>query len=330
MIKVSICITTYNHEKYIAEAIESVLMQKTNFEYEIIIGEDESKDRTREIVQAYKNKYPDKIILFLNNRSNVIFIEGRPTGRWNFINNLKHAKGQYIALLEGDDYWTDNHKLQKQIDFLDNHPGSTLCFHDVLVKNEGTSKQETVFPGIAPLTFDRLLENNFIPTCSVVYRRIFDFNELPAWYRYSVPMGDWPLHVLHAHEGKIGKIDKVMAVYREHDASYWAIPRANLEYRTQLANKALSCLYEHFRHDNELADHIKSIIIRNKIIIIMNLLLSRKYGEIINYFKNNCLKFSPRDYKYLSFSAIATINKNKIMLVNTLSGLFPKIHTMIN
>ena len=84
MTKVTVSITTYNHEKYIKQAVESALSQNTNFEYEILIGEDDSSDNTREIVKTLKNKYPNKIRLLLNDRKNVIYINGKPTGRWNF------------------------------------------------------------------------------------------------------------------------------------------------------------------------------------------------------------------------------------------------------
>jgi len=111
--KVSICITTYNHEEYISQALDSVLAQATDFEFEILLGEDDSSDNTRTIVKKYQKMFPEKIRLYLNDRKNVIYINGMATGRWNFINNINHARGDYIALLEGDDYWVDNLKLKK-------------------------------------------------------------------------------------------------------------------------------------------------------------------------------------------------------------------------
>ena len=88
--KASVLITTYNHEKYIRQALDSVLMQKTDFDFEILIGEDDSKDLTREICKEYAEKYASKVRLFLNDRANVIYLNGKPTGRWNFINLLNH------------------------------------------------------------------------------------------------------------------------------------------------------------------------------------------------------------------------------------------------
>jgi len=116
---VSVSVVTYNHVEYIKKCIDSILMQKTKFSFEILLGEDESTDGTREICLKYATKYPEKIRLFLHDRKNVIFIDGKPTGRFNFIYNLEKANGKYIALCDGDDYWTDPYKLQEQVEFLE-------------------------------------------------------------------------------------------------------------------------------------------------------------------------------------------------------------------
>lgn len=215
--KVSVSLTTYNHEKFIAQALESVLMQKTDFDFEIIIGEDESDDNTRAIVIKYKERYPDIIKLLLNSRSDVIYINGKPTGRWNFINNLNNASGQYVALLDGDDYWTSPYKLQKQVEFLDNHPTCSLCFHDVQIVSETGN---IIFSSSALrrkkliYKLKDLLSGNFIYTCSVMYRRGL-FDEFPDWF-YKTSVADWPLHILNAEHGDIGYLSEVMGAYRIH------------------------------------------------------------------------------------------------------------------
>ena len=227
--KLSISITTYNHEKYIVQAIESVLMQKTNFDYEILIGEDDSEDYTRNIVMEYQDQFPDKFRLFLNERKDVIYIDKSPSGRWNLVNNLRHAKGEYIALLDGDDYWTDPFKLQKQVDFLDSHPECAICFHNVMSifedekhkpLNHCPDNQKMIF------TLEHLLRGNFIYTCSVMFRRGL-FGEFPQWY-YKCKMGDWPLHILNAQHGDIGYIDQIMAAYRVHSTGVWS-PKNQIE-----------------------------------------------------------------------------------------------------
>ena len=125
---VSVCIQTYQHVHYIEQCLQSVLYQQTSFPFEIILGEDDSTDGTRDICIRYKDKFPNVVNLFLREEKNKIWIEGEKTGRYNFISNLQAAKGKYIALLDGDDYWIDHLKLQKQVDFLESNPGYTLCF----------------------------------------------------------------------------------------------------------------------------------------------------------------------------------------------------------
>ena len=215
--KLSVLIPTYNHEKFIGKAIEGALKQETDFEFEILIGEDDSEDRTREICKHYARKNPEQIRLFLNNRKNVIYIDGKPTGRANLINLLKNASGEYIALCEGDDFWTDKHKLQIQYNFLEKNFDTALCFHKVnwLVNNK-LEKDPGIFPKNRNwyTAEDILLYDNFIRTCSVVFRNNFNVR-LPQWF-YTVPYGDVALHMLNAQSGKIGFIDKEMGVYRVH------------------------------------------------------------------------------------------------------------------
>ncbi|MFC4721184.1 glycosyltransferase family 2 protein [Geojedonia litorea] len=125
---ISVCIQTYQHEAYIQQCLDSVLQQNTTYAYEIILGEDCSTDKTRAICQTYADAYPDQIRLFLRHRKDVIKMNGIPTGRFNFIQNLKACRGRYIAILDGDDYWTDPLKLQKQVDFLEGHPDYSICW----------------------------------------------------------------------------------------------------------------------------------------------------------------------------------------------------------
>ena len=119
---VSVWITAYNHEKYIAEALDGVLNQQTNFDYEIVLGEDGSTDRTREIVLAYQKKYPGKFKLFLPEKNMGMLEITKPT--------FEMCTGKYIAFLDGDDYWTDPLKLQKQVDLLEANPDISFCYHN--------------------------------------------------------------------------------------------------------------------------------------------------------------------------------------------------------
>lgn len=220
--KLSVSIITYNHEKYIAQAIESVLMQKTDFSYEIVIGEDDSKDNTRTIVVEYKKRYPNKIRLFLNDRRNVIYINGRPTGRWNLSNNLAHARGEYVALLDGDDYWTDAYKLQKQVSFLDKQKENVACFHSVIQEYSDKSKTSEVIcyhpPGRTYSMDDMFLIQGIAP-CSVVFRRSA-LDTFPEWF-YRCPSGDKALFCLLALHGNFAYLDESLSVYRVHNKGIW-------------------------------------------------------------------------------------------------------------
>lgn len=220
--KLSVCITTYNHAPYIEQALEGVLSQQVCFDYEILIGEDDSSDGTRQIVKHYALTFPERIRLFLHERKNVLYIDGRPTGHRNFVNNIKHAQGEYIALLDGDDYWTDPLKLQKQVDFLDTYPKTAICFHAVKCVNEGEQNLNIIQRPRGMCQFyslQDLLSENIVPSCSAMFRQGL-FEDFPDWY-YRISVGDWPLHVLNAQHGNLGYINDVMAVYRIHSGGYW-------------------------------------------------------------------------------------------------------------
>lgn len=254
--KVSVSLITYNHAPYIAQAIEGVLAQRTNFEVELLIGEDESTDGTRDIVRDYAAKHPDRIRLFLHERKDVLHIRGKPTGRRNFGNNLREARGEYVALLEGDDFWTCPDKLQRQVDLLDGDREAAICFHDADVLDEDGNTKHRDFGGARDRyeLEDLLSQAVLMPTCSVLYRNGL-FGELPAWW-WQLGFGDLSLHVLNAARGHIRYIDEVMAVYRIHRGGVWSGRRQRE--KTEIA-------LEFYEVVNEFLDFRYDALIRNKI-----------------------------------------------------------------
>ncbi len=221
-IKVSVIMPTYNHKRFIKQALLSAINQKTDFRYEILVGEDGSSDGTREIVKQLAAEYPDLIRPFYNSRENVIYINGRATGRWNFINLMEHAQGEHIAILEGDDYWLVKDKLQKQVNYLEEHKECGIIFHNVILDDMdpdlGTEVQ--LSPNFRTKSdIEDLLKKNFIPSCSVLYRNNL-IKTLPEWY-IRAPTGDWPLHVLNAKQGNIDYLPELMGAYRQHKGGYW-------------------------------------------------------------------------------------------------------------
>ncbi|CAN5329485.1 glycosyltransferase family A protein [soil metagenome] len=126
----SVRLLTYNHKPYIAQSIDSVLMQVTDFPIEIVIGEDDSTDATRAICQDYADRYQDRIRLMLRSDKNRITINGVKTSRYNFVETINDCRGEFIALLDGDDFWTDPNKLQQEVNALRTHPEVVLTFHN--------------------------------------------------------------------------------------------------------------------------------------------------------------------------------------------------------
>jgi len=205
---------TYNHERFIAQALASVLAQRVNFDYEIVVGEDCSTDGTRDIVMDFYRRNPKRIVPFL--RSHNLGVAQ------NLMAALASCRGQYVALLEGDDYWTRDDKLQKQVDFLDAHPDYAMCCHRAHVLDELGTDRAGVFPlhAAGPYAIEDLLTVCFVATCTVVFRRVL-VSPLPTWFN-EIELGDWALFALVAVHGKIDLMDEIMAVYRVHSGGIWS------------------------------------------------------------------------------------------------------------
>ncbi len=214
--KLTIVTTTYNQEKYIGEALEGMLMQKTNFPYQIVISNDCSTDNTLEVLNSYKEKYPEKIKI-IDNEKNL-------GAMGNFINTLNQIKDtEYVALCDGDDFWIDENKLQKQVDFLDQNKDFNICFHKAKLFYENNEKEESIIPAEAPevSTIEELANSNYIVANSVVYRWKFNDRNLKDVFPDNIAPGDYYIHLLHAEDGKIKMINEVMSAYRRHSGGMW-------------------------------------------------------------------------------------------------------------
>ncbi|OXB12774.1 glycosyltransferase [Flavobacterium reichenbachii] len=212
---VSVVMITYNHSRYIKQAVESILSQKTNFEFELIISNDKSTDDTDAVIKEILADNPNAHkVKYTNHETNLGMMP-------NTVSALNKAAGKYVALCEGDDYWCDDTKLQIQTDFLEANPDFSICFHNVYLLNEGELKEDNRKKKIPEVTtIKELAKNNYIHTPSVVYRNNL-FGALPEYFS-SAPIGDYFLHMLNAKHGKIKYIDQLMAVYRIHNTSYWS------------------------------------------------------------------------------------------------------------
>lgn len=212
-IMVSISCATYNHENYIRDAIEGFLMQKTDFKFEIIIHDDASTDRTVEIIKDYQKRYPEIIKPIYQTENQ--FSKGVRIGKIIY----GHAKGKYIASCEGDDYWTDPHKLQKQVDFMEANPDYSMCGHATKVIDVTTNEEiKWIYNRQGQdmeLPFEYLGENLlFFQTATMVMRSEYIKNGLPEFHSMSLN-GDIAIQYLMAHHGKVYYFDDVMAVHRK-------------------------------------------------------------------------------------------------------------------
>ena len=214
--KISVAVITYNHEHFIGRALASILEQRVNFQYEIVIGDDCSTDGTRAVLESFRHRYPDRIKLLLR--------EQNMGGLRNIESTIATCRGQYLAMLEGDDYWIDANKLQKQADFLDTHPDWAMCCHRARFETGlgETEAEAFVYPAVSagPYTLEDLLRQNLVMTCSAVIRRDL-MVPLPSSFS-AIKAGDWPRYVLVSRHGKIELMNDVMAIYRVHPGGAWS------------------------------------------------------------------------------------------------------------
>lgn len=214
-VKISVLIITYNHERYIAQALDSVLNQKMDFGYEIVIGDDCSTDGTQAIVSEYQKKCPGKIKLLLAEKNL------GPTR--NFIKTYRACGGQYVALLEGDDYWISPGKLQQQVDFLESHPEFVLCFTNSRIVNEyGEVIKDSRLDEDRRrnLTQTDIISGLVPPTNTVVFRNNI-VTEIPDIF-FTAVNGDIMFFSMLAEYGNAAYIDEFTGDYRVHDSGTWS------------------------------------------------------------------------------------------------------------
>ena len=214
----SVICTTYNHESYIKQALDGFVMQQCDFPIEIIVHDDASTDNTVAIIKEYAAKYPFfKTILQTENQYSKGF------HIWYYL-FTKVAQGKYIALCEGDDYWTDPNKLQKQVDFLETHKDTSMCFHDARIFNaEGDIKRtyQMYNQNQYALIEDIILGGGggFCPTASMVFRAKYIKSGYPD-YCLNCHVGDYPLQLYLSAKGKIFYINEKMSSYRKHTGGW--------------------------------------------------------------------------------------------------------------
>jgi glycosyltransferase involved in cell wall biosynthesis len=239
---VSICCLTYNHEPYIRECLDGFMMQKTNFSFEVLIHDDASTDKTADIIREYEAKHPNiiKPIYQIENQ----YSKGiSPSCTYQF----PRAKGKYIAMCEGDDYWIDPYKLQKQVDFLDANPDFSICCHQYYVKKgdeiqlSGKYKQDV-------FQLEDIAKYQPAQTLTVVFRNIL--NPIFPEDINHIQVGSHFLFLRLEEIGKLKYIGEPMAVYRVHTGGVWSMQSPYMQAKMRLTSKVADVLY--FRNRNNV------------------------------------------------------------------------------
>lgn len=260
--KLSVLLVTYNHEKYIREAIESILMQNFKYTYEIVVADDCSTDCTLQIINEYKKLYDEKINI-LKSEKNVGITK-------NYQRGFKECKGEYIAVLEGDDYWTSTLKLQKHVDFLDEHKECALSFNRFVV-DDIKSKRQNIQPWpindkYQLITAADLARDNFIGNFSTCVYRSNIVKKIDESL-YNLVVYDWMFNIVMAQNGLIAYLPEVMSVYRLHPSGVWTQKtevdklKNTIEY-IEVYNKYLDFVYnnEFTEHKNRLCSRMEQLI----------------------------------------------------------------------
>jgi glycosyltransferase involved in cell wall biosynthesis len=292
---VSVLMLTYNHQDFIAQAIEGVLSQKTTFDIELIIANDYSTDNTDSIIKKIieKDNNAKEKIKYINNSKNIGM---QP----NFILAYNHCKGKYIAECEGDDYWTDPYKLQKQVDFLESNPEYAITFHKVKIYNEIKEKFEedtlNTFTN-ETTTLNDLLRGNYIRTVSTVFRNSRKLASLIEKLNDVTP-GDWLVFIVTASTGKIRYINQEMAVYRVSYVGVWStIDNKQRKYYKEILN-GYEFLYNYLNKDDY------TIVYHSHMHYIgLAAIINKEKGKYLNYyFYKALLYYRLLRFKYFSGS----------------------------
>ncbi|WP_294338322.1 CDP-glycerol glycerophosphotransferase family protein [uncultured Clostridium sp.] len=298
-VKVTVVCITYNHEEFIAQALDSFLMQKTNFRFQIFVGEDHGPDRTAEIVREYAEKYPDIVVPFLR--------EKNMGAQRNLIDLCNHATSPYIAFCEGDDYWTDEYKLQKQFDYMESNPELRVCFakaeitapEDWFLRSyyKTDSEGKMIFPDCDPSykKKDGLLEAssfiNFLQahTSTIFYRWDYEL-KIPEWY-YDGYIGDWPLFLMQLGNGVAGFLPDVVSVYRRSDVGVYmskSMDEHFMKTRQESVRVMLGMLQ--FYEENYPGEYpkvmIENRIKRDVVILVQTAMKVNDWDKLVDFFKN--------------------------------------------
>lgn len=274
-VKVSILVVTYNHEKFIREALDSIIMQEHDYSYEIVIADDSSTDGTLQIIEEYSDKYTNFTIIPREENLGIT---------QNYKRGFKACKGEYIAVLEGDDYWTSPYKISKMVEFLEENRGCALAFNRFVVSD--TSKRKfniqpwPVHEKFQLITVSDLIQDNMIGNFSTcVYRNSIINNIDPSLYEIKVY--DWMFNIVNAQFGLIGYIPEVMSVYRLHSGGTWTRKTEEEQIQEMINSMDIYNKYLDFVYDSDFVAHQERLVNRLDALKPTNMSTKQKLKRVI-------------------------------------------------
>lgn len=282
---VSVIVPTYNQEQYIISTLQSINNQLTDFYFEVLVGDDCSTDNTGELCKQFSMSNPHVQFVYVRNEKNLGLM-----GNWKAI--LLIAKGKYLAVCEGDDYWTDTAKLQKQVTVLENDPTLAICFHQTRYFQSLTNESIKISPTKMQekTTILDLAIYNYIDNVSVVCRNLSENGKYPEWvFADHLPVPDYLWHMYNAQFGDIYFINEVMADYRVREDSIWS----SVSYYSQAINIVSNLI-------TPLKENIQSVDLHNNLDIqVLNILFSYSFPEnkedVSTVLKEKCLNLVSKE-----------------------------------
>jgi glycosyltransferase involved in cell wall biosynthesis len=270
--KLSVRLITYNQEAFIATALDSIFMQKTNFSFEIVVGDDFSTDKTLNLIHSYSSTNKIHLNVLKRSKGDEYWKKRQEIGRlYNFANVIDNCRGEYIALLDGDDYWSDPYKLQKQVDFLDSNPQYVLSGHYVDRVDEKLNITPAKLLGEKSFSQNEICKIH-IPTLSAVFRN--QNSRFPKSF-YLTPSGDYILWSILGNYGDFYIHDESMAVYRQHQGGIWSGVSLVKKLKNSILTREISL---EFINDKELSNN------KNKKLCISGMYRSLKTFDFSNFF----------------------------------------------
>ena len=309
---VSVICTAYNQAKYIKDALNGFVMQDTSFPFEVLIHDDASTDGTADIIREYEMMYPEII-------KPIYQKENQYSKHLGVISKIlkERVSGKYVAMCEGDDYWTDSHKLQKQFDFMENNPDYTLCGCSTSWLNMLTGK----IVKRRPIEYDRdvSLEEFVTPFKGRVFPYVSFFLRTEIWKGIPVwgfPVGDIPLTYYAAITGKVRMLSDCMCVYRWHADGSWTVRKAGRDERIKIYGQMISGLEKvNTFSEGKYSDVFEKGILRYQYLIA---LLNRDWGAISNTELN--IVFNERDFMHKIYDVLMCKMPQVSKMLSKISG----------